>query len=142
MNTVTIKKEKIENFKNVRTQELINADIASVIKVNPQLATDQIEFQKGEIKLLEQQVESLIKLRQNLIKQNNEALLEISNKSGDIKALQTKLRDENEKYKTELSNNHYIRKGIDTRNLVIFAVMLGLLFFMELSVYYKQLACL
>lgn len=142
MNTVTIKKEKIENFKNVRTQEMVNADIASVIKVNPQLAVTQMELQKGEIELLEQQVEGLTKLRQNLIKQNNEALLEISNKSGDIKALQTKLRDENEKYKTELSNNHYIRKGIDTRNLVIFAVMLGLFLFMGLSVYYKQLACL
>jgi len=142
MNTVTIKKEKIQNFKNVRSQELVNADIASMIKVNPELAIKEIEFQKGEINMIEQQVESLTLLRQNLIQERNKALLEISNKSGDIKALQTKLRDENEKYKTELNNNHYIRKGIDTRNLVIFAVMLGLLLFMGLSVYYKSLSCL
>ena len=43
---------------------------------------------------------------------------------------------------TELNNNHYIRKGIDNRNLVIFAVMLALFLFMGLSVYYRQLACL
>lgn len=142
MNTVTIKKPKIENFKNVRSQELINDDIASMIKVNPELAVQQMELQKGEIKMLEQQVESLTVLRQNLIKERNNALVDISNKAGDIKSLYSKVSEYNEKYKTELASNHHIRKGIDNRNLAIFFTMLGLLLFMGLSVYYRSLACL
>jgi len=135
MNTVTIKKEKIENFKNIRSQEMVNADIASIIKVDPKLAMEQIEFQKGEINLLENQVSSLALLRQNLIKQNNEALLEISNKSGDIKALQEKVRQGHDRYISELSENHKLKNAVQRRDLVILAIMVALLYFMFMTVY-------
>ena len=135
MNTVTIKKEKIENFKNVRSEEMVNADIASIIKVDPELAIEKLEFQKGEIKMLEQQIEGLTVLRQNLIKERNNALVDISNKAGDIRSLQGKVSDYNEKYKTELSNNHYLKKSINNRNLIIAAIMVALLYFMFMTVY-------
>lgn len=142
MNTATIKKPKIENFKNVRSQELVNDDMASMIKVNPELAVEKLKFQKGEISLLEQQVESLAILKQNLTKTNNQALLDISNKAGDIKALQEKVRLGHDRYISELSNNNSLKKSINNRDLVIFFTMLGLLLFMGLSVYYRSLSCL